>query len=352
MSFPGTPAAPASGPAPAAAPSAKETAVSTLDVFSSNELHMAEAALRTVLGQKVQALAEEQGEAFIQSLIQKEIAKTKKLESDLAAVKKKLGAQERVVDDVRTEVRKTNALEEKAKSMCHALQDTAKKREQLTEKIRAEMESYRQGVRERVGQNVQNILDECEKKRERVEAAEAEVAELEATVTAKGKAFEQSFAQFKDGLKDRTSHYQALIASYQEAAKEVQLLEVRLAFVRRERNSVEMTRSGLQQQLEVYEKQFEGFAKSAMKPEDVEALAQRQYEQAQLRLTELEKDKAALHQQRLQMDKEVTDLRARLAALKRETQQLEKTRAAAEKRCRQAQQNRADKKQVKEGKTG
>ena len=304
---------------------------------------MAEAALRTVLGQKVQALAEEQGEAFIQSLIQKEIAKTKKLESDLAAVKKKLGAQERVVDDVRTEVRKTNALEEKAKSMCHALQDTAKKRELLTEKIRAEMESYRQGVRERVGQNVQNILDECEKKRGRVEAAEAEVAELEATVTAKGKAFEQSFAQFKDGLKDRTSHYQALIASYQEAAKEVQLLEVRLAFVRRERNSVEMTRSGLQQQLEVYEKQFE---------EDVEALAQRQYEQALLRLTELEKDKAALHQQRLQMDKEVTDLRARLAALKREMQQLEKTRAAAEKRCRQAQQNRADKKQVKEGKTG
>ena len=132
----------------------------------------------------------------------------------------------------------------------------------------------------------------------------------------------------------------------------MQLLEVRLAFGRRERNSVEMTRSGLQQQLEVYEKQFEGFAKSAMKPEDVEALAQRQYEQAQLRLTELEKDKAALHQQRLQMDKEVTDLRARLAALKRETQQLEKTRAAAEKRCRQAQQNRADKKQVKEGKTG
>lgn len=321
-----------------------ETAVTALDVFSPDELHMAEAALRSVLEAKVQALAKEHGEAFIQSLLQKEIAKTKKLESDVAAAKKKLGTQERTVDDLRVEVRKVHAQEEKAKYMCHALQDTAKKREQLTEKVNAEMVSYRQGVRERVGQNVQNILDECEKKREKVEAAEVEMTELEKAVNNKKAAFEQSFAEFQDGLKDRTSQYQELIGAYQEALKEVQLLEARLSLVRRERNSVEMARSGLQQQLDIYDKQFEGFAKSAMKPEDVEALAQRQHEQAQLRLTELENDKANLHQQRLQHDKDVTDLRARLAALKRDMQQLEKTRAAAEKRCRQAQQNRAAKK--------
>ncbi|KPI85060.1 hypothetical protein ABL78_5898 [Leptomonas seymouri] len=320
------------------------TATTPLDTFTADELHMAEAALRTVLEEKVQALAKAQGEAFIQSLIQKEIAKTKKLESDLVAVKKKLGAQERVVDDLRVEVRKANAQEEKAKYMCHVLQDTARKREQLTEKIREEMESYRQGVRERVEQNVQSMLSECEKKREIVGATEAEVAELEKTVAEKKEAFEQSFAQFQDGLKDRTSQYQDLIVSFQESTKEVQLLEARLSLVRRERNSVEMSRSGLQQQLEVYDKQFEGFAKSAMKPEDVEALAERQNEQAQLRLCELEKEKASLHQQRLRMDKELTELRAKLAALKREMLQLEKTRMAAEKRCRQAQQNRAVKK--------
>lgn len=328
----------------AGAVSAEEMAIASLDAFSSDELHMAEVALRALLERKVQALAKEHGEAFIQTLIQKEIAKTKKLESEVATTKKKLGLQERVVDDLRAEVRKANGQEEKAKYMCHTLQETAKKREQLTEKVSAEMEAYRQGVRERVGQNVQNILDECEKKRERVEAAEAEMTELEKAVADKKAAFEQSFAQFQDGLQDRTSHYQGLIAAYQEALKEVQMLEARLSLVRRERNSVEMARSGLQQQLDVYDKQFEGFAKSAMKPEDVEALAQRQNEQAQLRLTELEKDKTRLHQQRLQADKDLTDLRAKLAALKRDMQQLEKTRTAAEKRCRQAQQNRADKK--------
>ncbi|KPA86778.1 hypothetical protein ABB37_00845 [Leptomonas pyrrhocoris] len=329
---------------PASATSTEVVATTSLDAFSPDELNMAEVALRTVMEAKVQALAKEQGEAAIQNLIQHEIAKTRKLESDLAAVKKKLGAQERVVDDLRAEMRKASAQEEKAKYMCHALQDTAKKREQLTEKISAEMESYRQGVRERVEQNVESILSECAAKRERVEAAEAEVAELEKMVTEKKEVFENSFAEFQDGLKDRTSQYQELIAAYQKAANEVQLLEARLSLMRRERNSVEMNRAGLQQQLEVYDRQFEGFAKSVMTPADVEALAQRQLEQTQLRLGELEKEKVNLHQQRLDMDGELTELRAKHAGLKREVKQLEKTRAAAEKRCRQAQQNRAMKK--------
>lgn len=302
---------------------------------------MAEVALRTVLENKVQALAQEHGESFIQNLIQKEIAKTKKLEADVATLKKKIGAQDRVTAAVRQELRNNTRQEEQAKFMCHAVQETTKKREQLTEKVSAEMEAYRQGVREKVEQNVQNILDECKKKQERVESAEAEVAELEATVAEKKKAFEETYAQFQDGLKDRTNQYQELITSYQTALKEVQLLEARLSLARRERNSIEMSRSGLQQQLDVYDKQFEGFAKSAMKPEDVEELARKQHEQAHLRLGELEQDKARLHQERLQLDKELADLRTKLAGLKRELQQLEKTRAAAEKRCRQAQRNRS-----------
>ncbi|KAG5499499.1 hypothetical protein JIQ42_04972 [Leishmania sp. Namibia] len=328
-----------SGPA-----STEEVALASLSNYSPEQLQMAEVALRAVLMEKVQALAAEHGEAFIQSLLQKEISRTKKMEAELAKMKKKLGVQERVVDDVRMDVRKIKAQEEKSKYICQSLQEAAKKREQLTEKMQPEMETYRSDVRERVNQNVQNIWAECEVRRERVEAIEAEVKELETTLAHKKEAFEQSFAEFQAGLKGRTTQYQELIISYEEAAKEVELLEAQLMLVRRERNSVEMARVSLQEQLEVYEKQFEGFAKSVMKPGDVEALAQRQRDEAQMRITDLEADKANVHQQRLQMDKELTELRAKHASLKREMQQLEKAKAAAEKKCRQAQQSRQERK--------
>ncbi|KAG5476363.1 hypothetical protein LSCM1_04065 [Leishmania martiniquensis] len=324
-----------SGPA-----SAEEAALASLSNYSREQLQMAEATLRAVLVEKVQALAAEHGEAFIQNLLQREIARTKKIEAELASMKKKLGVQERVVDDARTDLRKVKAQGEKAKHICQSLQEAARKREQLTEKMQPEMEAYRSDVRERVNQNVQNIWAECEKRREHVETVEAEVKELEAALAHKKETFEQSFAEFQAGLTGRTAQYQQLIVAYQEAAKEVELLEARLMLVRRERNAVDMTRASLQQQLEVYEKQFEGFANSVMKVEDVEALAQRQRDKAQMRITELEADKASVHQQRLQMDKELTDLRAKHASLKREMQQLEKTKAAAEKKCRQAQQSR------------
>ncbi|GET89418.1 hypothetical protein, conserved [Leishmania tarentolae] len=324
-----------SGPA-----SLEEVALASLANYSPEQLQMAESALRAVLLEKVQALAVEHGDAFIQSLIQKEIARTRKMETELANVKKKLGVQERFVDGIRMDVRKVRAQEEKSKYLCQNLQETAKKREQLTEKMQPEMEAYRTDVRERVNQNVESIRAECEKRRERVETVELEVKELEEALAQKKETFEQSFAEFQDGLKGRTAQYQELIVAYQEATKEVELMEAQLMLVRRERQSVEMTRAALQQQLEVYEKQFEGFAESVMKPEDVEALAKRQHDQAQMRITELETEKTTVHQQRLQMDKELTDLRAKHASLKRELQQLEKAKAAAEKKCRQAQQSR------------
>ncbi|CBZ27880.1 conserved hypothetical protein [Leishmania mexicana MHOM/GT/2001/U1103] len=328
-----------SGPA-----SLEEAALASLGNYSPEQLQMAETALRAVLMEKVQALAAAHGDAFIQGLVQKEIARTKKMETELASMKKRLGVQERFVDSVRMDVRKVKAQEEKSKYICQNLQETARKREQLTEKMQPEMEAYRSDVRERVSQNVQSIWAECEKRRERVETVEAEVKELEARLGHRKETFEQNFAEFQDGLKGRTTEYQELIVAYQEATKDVGLIEAQLMLVRRERQSVEVTRAALQQQLEVYEKQFEGFADSVMKPEDVEALARRQHDQAQMRITELEAEKANVHQQRLQMDKELTDLRAKHASLKREMQQLERAKAAAEKKCRQAQQTRQAKK--------
>ncbi|KAG5501816.1 hypothetical protein JKF63_04085 [Porcisia hertigi] len=328
-----------SGPA-----SAEEAALSSLNSHSPEELQMAEEALRVVLMGKVQALAAERGEAFIQSLTQKEINRTKKMEAELATLKKRLVVQDHTLNELRLGVRKVKVQEEKCKQLCHGLQETAKKREQLMGEMQSEMETYRTSIRDRVTQNVQSILAECEKRREHVETTEAEVAELEATLAHQKEAFEQSFADFQVGLKGRTEQYQELIDSYQESAKEVELLEARLMLVRREHNSVEMTRASLQQQLEVYEKQFQGFADSVMKPEDVEALARRQSEQAQLRIAQMEADKANVHQQRLKMDKELTDLRAKHASLKRNLQQLEKVKAAAAEKCRQAQQSRQGKK--------
>nr|CCM16349.1 hypothetical protein, conserved [Leishmania guyanensis] len=322
----------------------EEAALASLASYSPEECQMAEEALRAVLMEKVQALAAEHGDAFIQSLVQKEIFRTKQMEKELANVKKRLGVQERVVDDVRMDMHKVKAQEEKSKYLCHSLQETAKKREQLTEKMQPEMETYRSGVRERVNQNVQDIWAECEKRREVVEKVEAEVKELEVTLAHKKESFEQSFAEFQEGLKGRMAHYQELVVAYQEATKEMERIETRLVLVRRERNSVEMMRANLQQQLEVYEKQFEGFAESVMKPDEVKALAQRQHDQAKMRIAELEAEKANVHQQRLEMDKETTDLRAKHASLKREIQQLEKAKAAAEKKCRQAQQSRQEKK--------
>lgn len=302
------------------------------------ELAMATASLESFLRSKVNLLLQRDGDRAVQRRLQEEIGKVKRKEEQLATLRKQGAARARKVDELQETIRKTKALEVQAGRICQTLQETMTKREALTEKMAHEMAEYRLSVQERVHQNIKDILAKCAERATAVEAIEAENAKLEAEVEEKRQVFESAFTRFQSDLKDRTDTFKTQFEEYQQTLNEVGLLETKLALIQREQSKVEMTRHALQEQLEVYQKQFEGFANSTMTPEDVEALAERQRRQAELQIQKLESEKSEAHRMRLQFDKELTELRTKHASMKKEVQQLEKTRTTAEKKCRQAQQ--------------
>lgn len=287
---------------------------------------------------EVATVLAQEGEALIRKLLQEEIAAVKKKESDIASVRKKVALCSREVDDCQDALRKVTALRAKGESICAALQTAMQKRESLTARMTAEMEEHRSSVKSRVEANVADIRAKCEARQAEVNLIQSENAELEAKLRDKKEMFEAAFAQFQLDLQHRTSSFHQLLSSCQASAKDLEDVQSKLALVRRERNVITSNTNILTEQLRVYESQFEAFEKTTMTPEHVLQLSRQQKTQADARISQLEKEKFDNNQLRLKADKEVVELRSRLAALKKAVQQAEKTKTVAERKCRQAQE--------------
>ncbi|KAH9598537.1 Taxilin family [Trypanosoma melophagium] len=285
----------------------------------------------------VKALLAEKGESHVQNMLQSEIQIVKKKESELAATKKKVANVVKDIDELQLEIRRTIEAKSEAERVCKVLQEAMKRRAALTEQAVKEMEEHRRGVEEKVDNNVNDIRSKCDERKKEAEAIMEENERLREEVAKQKKHFDDSYASYQQSWKDREVHVEELMRSFREISKETELLEARLALVRRERQVAQEGSVVLQQQLDMYNTRFREFGETHSVG-DVEKIAAQQRSEGEARIAQLESEKKEANELRLKFDKETAKLRAALAAAKREWAKTEKAKLAAERQCRLAQE--------------
>ncbi|KAF5222308.1 hypothetical protein C3747_140g65 [Trypanosoma cruzi] len=285
----------------------------------------------------VSSLLAEKGESHVQNVLQAEIQKVKKKESELAAIKKKVTATNKEVDELQLDIWRANETKTEAERLCKVLQAATKRRAMLTEEARKEMEEHRIGVQQKVENSVKDIRVNCDERKETVMALMEENNRLREEVEMKKKQFDEAYEAYQAGWKARESYLDELMRGFQQVTREVELLEGRLALTRRERQMTEEGMVLLRRQLDTYNTQLRDFSESYT-VEDAEKMAAQQREQVEARIAQLEEEKREANELRLKFDKELAGWRTALAAAKRELQKAEKARMAAEKQCRVQQE--------------
>ncbi|EPY24560.1 hypothetical protein STCU_03174 [Strigomonas culicis] len=288
---------------------------------------------------KVQSLHTEHGDSHIQKLLQEEIAKVKKMETDLAKLKKKVSAESTVVEDVQAKIRKTNAALKSSEATCHTLQATMKQYKTLTEKLKTETDTQRETLRQRVADSIASLEKGNAEKKKIVEELEAENEQLQKDVSERKVNFEQAYESFKSTISNHDDAFRQMIIECQETASTLEDLEEKRLAVRQERTMLQSNKDSLEQQLALYDTQFSHLVGSTVKRADIEALMKKQKEQEDEKIATLNEEKKKTVQLRIQFDKEAQELRGKLASLRREVQQLERKKIASEKKLRTAQQN-------------
>ncbi|ESL10413.1 hypothetical protein TRSC58_01855 [Trypanosoma rangeli SC58] len=105
----------------------------------------------------VRALLADKGGSYVQSVLQAEIQKVKKKESELAIIKKKVTATNKEVDELQGDIRRAIEAKVETERMCKFLQTAMKQRARLTEEAKKEMGEHRGSVKQKVEQNVHDI---------------------------------------------------------------------------------------------------------------------------------------------------------------------------------------------------
>lgn len=324
---------------PSAAEKVMTTATSTAkSLEEANSDKMNAQSYRDHIYQQVRALLDEHGGGYIQKKLQEEIAKVKKRESDVASMRKRVSAVSQRIAVLNDRRRKLEAAKSKAELLCQTLQSSLKKRQELTSKLSENMEQHRQDVKTRVEAAVATTRGEMEQRREALSTLGRENEKLAAELEEKKQSFEEVCSAFESGLRDRAAYFQNLMKDCSAVAREVETLEGKIFLTRREHMSVEQTRRSLEAQLATHKEYFDTVLQSSMKPEDVQRLLQIQRENMGQRILRLESDKREAAELRAKFDSETCELRGKLAALRKEMPALEKTKAAAERLCRKAQQ--------------
>ncbi|RNE96874.1 uncharacterized protein Tco025E_09620 [Trypanosoma conorhini] len=285
----------------------------------------------------VRELLANKGEAHVQSVLQAEIQKVKKKESELATLKKKVAATNKEVDELQSGIRRLIETRAEAERLCKVLQAAMKRRALLTEEAKKDMEEHRISVKQKVEQSVHDIRVKCDERKQKVAEVMAENERLREEVGHKKKQFDEAYESYQSSWKARESYLEELMRTFQQVTREVEALEGQVALTRRERQATEEGVVVLQRQVDTYSTQLRDFSEG-YSVEDAEAAAAQQREQAEARIARLEAEKKEANELRLKFDKELAGWRTALATAKRELQKAEKARMAAEKQCRVTQE--------------
>ncbi len=322
----------ATTPSPAARLSQETAALNAAQKAAEERARLA--AEQKALVSKVLA---EKGESGISEMLRAEIAKTKKIESDIAAAKKKAEQALRENDALSAELSKlyqqkaaveaqvTQLLSETqhlSKELGNRKAHDAAQREQIKSKIKGELANLRAKL-------------EAEDVEYQKTMAENLVLREEFAV-AKGQ-FDETFAKYESDWKLRETQMRLLVTKAQEQIKLTEKLEAQFLLNHRELAQLQEQTASLTGQRDMFASKMSDFDEGVVRTGDVANIAQRQRAQLQAKLDEQEKERAELVEAKRLYDLEASKVRTKIQQLKNRVKQAEKAKTVAESKCREAQ---------------
>ncbi|CCD12383.1 unnamed protein product [Trypanosoma congolense IL3000] len=282
------------------------------------------------------------GNTFVQGLLQAEIQRVKKLESNVASIKKKITAISKAVDELNASILREAVNKEKKEKKCLFFREEIERRGATAVRAAKAMEAYRNSIMEKYTKKFDEIRAESDEHKQHAVELMEENRRLTEEVAQRKKEFDESSSSYESDCARRQEYVESIIRSYRQAANDVETLEARLTTARQERQALEERKASLEEKVMRCSEAVPNL-EGLNFVETSEQEAKKNYEETETRISQLEEEKRDITYTRIALDKETVSWRAALASHKRELHRLEKSKFAAENKCRQAQQKAGQK---------
>jgi chromosome segregation ATPase len=296
-----------------------------------------EAAETARFQQEALTVFERGADAAVQEELQVEIAKTKKLESELATIKKKVDAAKRQQDVKALEYAKLLQQKEALHQTCkHLIAD----RERL-EKFNAENadadDARREEVRLKFEKDVDSILAKVEEQAAQKATAITENAALTKEFDDLKATFDAMMNTKMSEWKERDEQTRAVVSTLQERMMRHDKLQQLAQAHEAEAENLARGIVAYNDQATMYGERMGDFDSALVKSAEVIELTARREAEFQAEIKRMEDMKQQDATVKRQMEDEAAAARSRIRELRKQLQQLERTKMQAEKKCRAAQ---------------
>eukprot|EP00758_Cryptobia_borreli_P003282 Tbor_TRINITY_DN3656_c0_g1::TRINITY_DN3656_c0_g1_i1::g.238::m.238 len=283
--------------------------------------------------------AKEGIEGVKQILLQKTQA-TKKLEQEIANVKKKTDRCRREMlqskEDLSKLIIKTKQVEIRGKELQMHNSSYPARRERSVNDLQKRLEEVKGNVL-REAANLSEKMDIKEAENDKMDLTNSELREKFQTLKA---TFEEQYKGYEDSFKTREAQTTALIEDIKGLINTNNRLREEALLGAKELDSLVSVIKSYKTQVEMYGSRFGDLDGTTMNADDIKEVTAKQNEMILREIDNTEKDKASDIQEKINSDNELKNTRQRIAVLKKKLAAAEKAKSAAEVRCRAAQKEK------------
>lgn len=285
----------------------------------------------------IATILKEKGENGLSQNLQQRIQKTKKIESEAASLMKKAEVERKQAESYRDESAKLLAKARVYEQHCSALAKEVNEWPERREKRIAEWAERMASVSEKVEAEAKALSEKMDADDVIIAEREAENIELKNKFDALKSEFEDAFKSYEEGWKVREEQTKETIAKLQELHHVNDMLKAHGILQDRQVHSLTEAITAYSQQLEMYESRFGEIETAAMNSDDIKKLADKQQQQIQDQIDQVEANRRLDIDEKKRYDDEAQRLRTRYQQVKKKSVLLEKAKLSAESKCREAQ---------------
>ena len=278
----------------------------------------------------------EQGVDEVQKLLKTSIAKTKKYETEVTVLKKKVEKLNKSTDEKRHEMQKLAKEKEAYRSVANTLLESKAKLDMTKGTAMEDDESKREEIKKKYLHDVEEVAAKLDAQNIKKREMEAENIELEKEFTELKAAFDQKFAERLSKIKEKENESKDLIS---ELTNQLAQSEINQKLVKSKEMEMQLVFADIRQaeaQIKAFSERQSEFDAALQQSADVQKLASSQKEMSQKRLKQFEDIRKEDEKKFLVLSKELADLRREMTHIRQKLGKAEKNKQAAEKKSRLA----------------
>lgn len=301
----------------------------SLTMTHEDELEMMVAARKMLAGHGVDE---------VQKQLKASIAKTKKYESDVTAMKKKAEKNNRAIDEKRHEMKKFEKEKDAYKNVANTLLSSKASLAESQSKIEEEDEMKREDIKKKYLADVEEVAEKLDAQKVKQDEMEAENVELEKEFLELKANLDETLEGRLEAIRERENESKQLIAVLTSQLGQSEVNQRKVKAKETEMQLVFVDIRQAEAQIKAYAERQEEFDAALKQSEKVQNLATEQKDLTAARLKQFDDIRREDEKKFLVIAKEVADLRREITQIRQKLGKADKNKAAAEKKCRIVQE--------------